>query len=303
MICQHIAVEDLLQLFALFAVSNIPLVRFQQFCGIFLTEIRCLQCLQITGIHLKHIFVSLFAGTLVVGGNDCDKPSPPSAESVRHDFEELINTSLSKSKSVTVCCISPRVTTEEIKETISSVNAELVALCEEKENVTFVDIDPMFKLSDGSFNDGCLMGDGVHLTDKALNKIALKLNLRMKDKDGGFVTDRMQMGASYGDESWLTVPSYRTGQTKNMQSQPNANVQTSSEGWKTVNYHTAKGHGLGMSRRPVSYAEVVSHTTSSWCYNCDESGHISNSCRFNSAVECHKCHRLEHKQKLCHLYK
>ena len=62
MICQHIAVEDLLQLFALFAVSNIPLVRFQQFCGIFLIEIRCLQCLQITGIHLKHIFVSLFAG-------------------------------------------------------------------------------------------------------------------------------------------------------------------------------------------------------------------------------------------------
>ena len=62
MICQHIAVEDLLQLFALFAVSNIPLVRFQQFCGIFLTEIRCLQCLQITGIHLKHIVVSLFAG-------------------------------------------------------------------------------------------------------------------------------------------------------------------------------------------------------------------------------------------------
>ena len=135
--------------------------------------------------------------TLVVGGNDCDKPSPPSAESVRHDFEELINTSLSKSKSVTVCSIAPRVTTEEIKETISSVNAKLVALCEEKENVTFVDIDLMFKLSDGSFNDGYLMGDGVHLTDKALNKIALKLNLRMKYKDGGCVTDRMQMGASY----------------------------------------------------------------------------------------------------------
>ena len=65
MICQHIAVEDLLQLFALFVVSNIPLVRFQQFCSIFLTEIRCVQCLQITGIHLKHIFVSLFAGILV----------------------------------------------------------------------------------------------------------------------------------------------------------------------------------------------------------------------------------------------
>ena len=126
--------------------------------------------------------------------------------------------------------------------------------------------DPMSKLSDGSFNDAYLIGDGVHLTDKVLNKIALKLNLRMNYKDGGCVTDRMQMGANFGDESSLTVPSYRTGQTKNMQSQPNANVQTSSVGWKTVNYHRARGHGLGMRHRPVSYAEVISHTTSSWCY-------------------------------------
>ena len=241
--------------------------------------------------------------TLVVGGNDCDKPSPPSAESVRHDFEELINTSLTKAESVTVCGICPRVTTEDINKTILSVNAELVALCEEKDKVTFVDIDPMFKLSDGSFNDGYLMGDGVHLTDKALNKIALKLNLRMKDKDGGCVTDRIQMRATFGDEGWLTVPSDRTGQTNNIQSQSKANVQTSPEGWKTVNYHTTKGQGLGVKRRPVSYAEVISHTTSSWCYNCGESGHICNSCRFNAAVKCHKCHRLGHKQKLCHLYK
>ena len=145
-----------------------------------------------------------------------------------------------------------------------SVNAELVALCEEKDKVTFVDIDPMFKLSDGSFNDGYLMGDGVHLTDKALNKIALKLNLRMKDKDGGCVTDRIQMRATFGDEGWLTVPSDRTGQTNNIQSQSKANVQTSPEGWKTVNYHTTKGQGLGVKRRPVSYAEVISHTTSHW---------------------------------------
>ena len=64
-ICQHIAVEDLLQLFAPFAVSNIPSIMFQQFCDIFLTEIRCLQCLQITVIRLKQIFDPLFAGALV----------------------------------------------------------------------------------------------------------------------------------------------------------------------------------------------------------------------------------------------
>ena len=63
-ICQHIAVEDLLQLFAPFTVSNIPSIMFQQFCDIFLTEIRCLQCLQITVIRLKQIFDPLFAGQL-----------------------------------------------------------------------------------------------------------------------------------------------------------------------------------------------------------------------------------------------
>ena len=60
-ICQHIAVEDLLQLFAPLTVSNIPSIMFQQFCDIFLTEIRCLQCLQITVIRLKQIFDPLFA--------------------------------------------------------------------------------------------------------------------------------------------------------------------------------------------------------------------------------------------------
>ena len=62
-ICQHIAVEDLLKLFAPFAVSNIPSIRYQQFLDIFFTEICCLQCLQITVIRLKHIFVPLFAGS------------------------------------------------------------------------------------------------------------------------------------------------------------------------------------------------------------------------------------------------
>ena len=61
-ICQHIAVENLLQLFAPFAVSNIPSIMFQQFCDIFETEISCLQCLQITVIRLKQIFVPLFVG-------------------------------------------------------------------------------------------------------------------------------------------------------------------------------------------------------------------------------------------------
>ena len=224
--------------------------------------------------------------TLVVGGNDCDKPTPPSAELVKRDFEGLIDVSLTKAQSVTVCGICPRVTTEEISETITSVNAELVALCEEKEQVTFVDVDPMFKLSDGTLNDGYLAEDGIHLTDKALNKIALKLNMRMKSKDGGCVTDQNSKNTLSGDGGWRKVG-------------------------PTGRNHTETHHNISEQKRdknqyqgPRSYATVAStHGKSTWCYNCDESGHISSNCRFNSAIECHTCHRLGHKQKLCHLYK
>ena len=224
--------------------------------------------------------------TLVVGGNDCDRATPPSAESVKQDFEGLIDMSLTKAQSVTVCGICPRVTTQEISETIASVNAELVALCEEKEQVTFVDVDPMFKLSDGSLNDGYLAEDGIHLTDKALNKIALKLNMRMKSKDGGCVTDQNSKDASSGDGGWLKV-----GPTRKSHTETHYNV---SEQERDKSYY----------QRPRSYATVAStHGKSTWCYNCGESGHISSNCRFNSAIECHMCHRFGHKQKLCHLYK
>ena len=224
--------------------------------------------------------------TLVVGGNNCDRSTPPSAESVKQDFEGLIDMSLTKAQSVTVCGICQRVTTQEISKTIASVNVELVALCKEKEQVTFVDVDPMFKLSDGSLNNGYLAEDGIHLTDKALNKIALKLNMRMKSKDGGCVTDQNFKDTSSGDGGWLKV-----GPTRKSRTETHYNV---SEQERDKSYY----------QRPRSCATVAStHGKSTWCYNCGESGHISSNCLFNSAMECHMCHRFGHKQKLCHLYK
>ena len=37
----------------------------------------------------------------------------------------------------------------------------------------------MFKLEDGSFNDGFMCEDGVHLTNRGVNKLAKLLELRV----------------------------------------------------------------------------------------------------------------------------
>lgn len=38
------------------------------------------------------------------------------------------------------------------------------------------------------------------------------------------------------------------------------------------------------------------------CYNCGEHNHRQDTCRFDHRLKCELCHRLGHKQKLCHLY-
>ena len=92
-ICQHIAVEDLLQLFAPFAVSNIPSIRYQQFFDIFFTEICCLQCLQITVIRLKHIFVGRRTKTLIPTSDLLLKPETQKPEIVKQKLTDRRNQS------------------------------------------------------------------------------------------------------------------------------------------------------------------------------------------------------------------
>ena len=80
-------------------------------------------------------------------------------------------------------CISSN--KEELQNKIDSVNAGLVASCNDKEGVTFSDSTPSFSLIDGSNKGGYFMPNGVHITGAALNKMPVKLNLQIKDKRQG----------------------------------------------------------------------------------------------------------------------
>ena len=122
--------------------------------------------------------------TVVVGGNDCAaRPAKP-VDSIVNDYRTLIDTAISKAEQVTVGSICPRLTPDDVIETITAVNTELSLLCAAK-GVIYVDHTPAFTLGDGTINDGYLAWDGVHLTHAALNKLASNLRLRTKDPAAG----------------------------------------------------------------------------------------------------------------------
>ena len=111
--------------------------------------------------------------TLVVGRNYVDKTLVPIAADVVKNYDEFICMTQSRSEDVVVFSIMPHMNMSEMtSDVIEQVNSGLLSLCAEKENVSFFDVTSMFKLEDSSFNDGFICDDGVHLTNRGVNKLA-----------------------------------------------------------------------------------------------------------------------------------
>ena len=152
--------------------------------------------------------------TLVVGRNDVDKTPVPIAADVVKNYDELICMAQSRSEDVVVCSIMPHMNMSEMtSDAMEQVNSGLLSLCAEKENVSFIDVTSMFKLEDGSFNDGFMCEDGVHLTNRGVIKLAKLLELCVINKTVGCVTEFQQSGTQYHDGEWITkkrrVQNYR----------------------------------------------------------------------------------------------
>ena len=75
---------------------------------------------------------------------------------------------------------------EGVNETIDAVNAGLTELCQRKE-VGFTDVSPIFKLNDGTINNGYFNDDGIHRNKCGLKKLTKRLKLLCKDEAEGYV--------------------------------------------------------------------------------------------------------------------
>ena len=230
------------------------------------TEVFCKRGARISDI--KSAVEQLTPGyETITGGNDCeDEPARPT-EAIVKSYGELIDAAKMKCQSVTVSSICPRISSnnEELQNKIVSVNAGLVASCNDKESVTFSDSTPSFRLSDGSINDGYFMSDGVHITRAAVNRLAVKLNLKIKDNKQGVCHFRYP---------------------------PNPKNSQNTRALKPINKTTLV---------PTT-TRVQAYKTDSWCFNCGEPNHVKDRCRYSQPVQCHQCHQQGHKSKFCAYY-
>ena len=185
--------------------------------------------------------------------------------------------------------VLPRMISPDVTEKIAAVNAGIQVTWDAK-GVTFADNTSSFYLRDGSINDGYLQQDGVHLTYRATHKLVQHLNLQVKDKVRGACTQKHQKTTK--------LQKNRGDMDKNrqMMTQPDhhdvlPDQRNTDNGWKTVR-----------GRRQSHMSQPRQENQDHHCIFCGENGHNMDTCRHVQKIQCHSCHRLGHKGKLCHLF-
>ena len=117
----------------------------------------------------------------MVGGNDCDSHNNDSrpVSDILEDYRLLIQDTKSKTHTVHVGSVCPRLKGQSVTDRIDSLNAGLQVMCNEEE-CTFINNDESFKLSNGAANDEYLPSDRVHLSYCGTNRLAKNLALTIK---------------------------------------------------------------------------------------------------------------------------
>ena len=217
--------------------------------------------------------------TLAIGGHACATDPSSSADNIVNLYSSLIESAKNKCEKVTVSSIPPGLSNDTSQEKIDSINAGLLAVCNEKDSVNFIDVSPVFHLADGTVNDGYVLPDGVNITRSATNKLACKLSLKIKNKKEGVCK-------TYSRPSQMKMtPTFR------------GSIPASSNGSSIRSDSRQRTF-----RRIRSRSASPSQVRDSWCFNCGEPNHVKDHCRHSEALTCHQCHLKGHKSKFCELY-
>ena len=194
-----------------------------------------------------------------------------------------------------MCEICPRLKRADMWQRIDAVNAGLATLCKDKGS-TFVDNAPSFSLGDASINDGYLLPDGVHITTRAMDKIARNLKLAVKDAADGVCKDHAPKStgpraprainrSESGPEHRAPINKSERGSERRITPKKRDNETD----WTTV-------------RNKRSEAACRANFTDGQCFYCGEGGHVQTGCRHGRMVQCRTCngirYRYRHRLKL-----
>ena len=275
---------------------------------------------------------------LMVGGNDCDSHNNASrpVSDILEDYRLLIQDTKSKTDTVHVGSLCPRLKGQSVTDRIDSLNAGLQVMCNEEE-CTFINNDESFKLSNGAANDGYLLSDKVHLSFCGTNRLAKNLaqtikqghkdvcrrsNHRAKSNSSHQLPGQKREGQFAQGTQWRPhtqkPPFHQNGthrhdQTDRRNIQP-VGVHATRVQWQHSHQASSPWQADALSHDGDGWETVQPHkqvytratrddrhhssTNTDWrCGFCYERNHNRDTCRHGKPVKCDKCGSYGHKAK------
>ncbi len=209
--------------------------------------------------------------SLVIGSNDCDTDVP--VDETISDFRELIHEAGRVAHDgVSVSSVLPRLKGDTYQQKADSVNVSLKELCEEL-HCNYVDNDANFRLRNDAVDDSIFVEDRVHLTTTGLNRLIGNLGLQ----------DKVRVKPSYAKVASSPPSNQPRGSTE-----PPGSTKPPGQGQLQGRPQGQRNPGQHMGR-----------SDDHRCWNCGETGHVTDSCRHGQRISCHRCNKSGHKQKYC----
>lgn len=112
---------------------------------------------------------------IMVGTNNCSD-AQATEDSIR-EYENLLEAAKSLSTVINVSSLCPRKDQYDHQERVVELNKQLKALCEKKENVTFIDNDDTFYLRNDDINGCLIQPKGLHLTRAGTERLICNYGL------------------------------------------------------------------------------------------------------------------------------
>ena len=252
---------------------------------------------------------------VVVGGNDCDEESREagSVHDILETYDSLIEIAKTKADSITVSSICPRNTAVKTQTSIDALNAGLQDLCATK-GCEYVDQRGSFTLGDGSINDGYILSDGVHLNRSGANRLAKNLKLKVKDNVKDITKprkhDKAKPKPGNRDNSPHDLGATRHGGPHGERHSPGIARRPGNPGNFGRELHAKdtrpRTADFPAPRDPRYNRDMTGHHDANSnarptyaCFNCGETNHNRDTCRWDTPVTCFYCKQRGHKQKHC----
>ena len=222
---------------------------------------------------------------LVAGGIDLKENDP---KSIVDSYSIAIQKAKDICSDVTVSSVLPMKTPYATVDKISSLNAGLQVLAEEKE-CKFIDHQDDFFLKNNDINEGFFDADLTHPNLLGSNRMAKNLKLVCKNRQVFDVaTRRPKVSHTEGkvrhQEDVSKTRNVRPG---------HRDLPRLSDGrhQRSFDNRMPQRNANSVQRSPVRGGPT--------CWFCGESNHVSTKCRFGGPINCHTCGISGHKKKFC----